>query len=83
MLKTVAFLRGHKWTSMMVKRVYFGNWLRGKHTVNEAKIMRGNDLNRLLSGSRCRIPQRDASRDNTNPGLGTLFHVFRICHGGV
>jgi hypothetical protein len=26
MLKTVAFLKGHKWTSMMVKRVYFGNW---------------------------------------------------------
>ena len=28
MIKTVAFLKGHKWTSMMVKRVYFGNWLR-------------------------------------------------------
>ncbi|KAI9051416.1 hypothetical protein LZ554_004462 [Drepanopeziza brunnea f. sp. 'monogermtubi'] len=28
MLKTLAFIRGHKWTSMMVKRVYFGNWLR-------------------------------------------------------
>ncbi|KAI9734185.1 MAG: hypothetical protein M1818_006608 [Claussenomyces sp. TS43310] len=28
MLKTVAFLKGHKWTSLMVKRVYFGNWLR-------------------------------------------------------
>lgn len=28
MLKTIAFLKGHKWTSMMVKRVYFGNWLR-------------------------------------------------------
>ncbi|KAJ5050634.1 uncharacterized protein L3040_002510 [Drepanopeziza brunnea f. sp. 'multigermtubi'] len=28
MLKTIAFIRGHKWTSMMVKRVYFGNWLR-------------------------------------------------------
>ncbi|KAH0565235.1 hypothetical protein GP486_001379 [Trichoglossum hirsutum] len=27
-LKTIAFIRGHKWTSMMVKRVYFGNWLR-------------------------------------------------------
>lgn len=27
-LKTVAFIKGHKWTSMMVKRVYFGNWLR-------------------------------------------------------
>lgn len=28
LLKNVAFIRGHKWTSMMVKRVYFGNWLR-------------------------------------------------------
>jgi Heterokaryon incompatibility protein Het-C len=28
MLKTIAFIKGHKWTSMMVKRVYFGNWLR-------------------------------------------------------
>ncbi|KAJ5980738.1 hypothetical protein N7481_008036 [Penicillium waksmanii] len=27
-LKTVAFIHGHKWTSTMVKRVYFGNWLR-------------------------------------------------------
>ncbi|KAH0542732.1 hypothetical protein FGG08_002871 [Glutinoglossum americanum] len=27
-LKMIAFIRGHKWTSMMVKRVYFGNWLR-------------------------------------------------------
>ncbi|TVY58317.1 hypothetical protein LCER1_G000515 [Lachnellula cervina] len=27
-LKTVSFIHGHKWTSMMVKRVYFGNWLR-------------------------------------------------------
>lgn len=29
MLKTVAFLKGHKWSTMMIKRVYFGNWLRG------------------------------------------------------
>ena len=28
MLEKVAFLKGHKWTSMMIKRVYFGNWLR-------------------------------------------------------
>ncbi|KAF9882932.1 hypothetical protein FE257_004867 [Aspergillus nanangensis] len=28
MLKTIAFLKGHKWTSTMLKRVYFGNWLR-------------------------------------------------------
>ena len=28
MLKTIAFIHGHKWTSTMIKRVYFGNWLR-------------------------------------------------------
>lgn len=28
MLMTVAFLHGKKWTSMLVKRTYFGNWLR-------------------------------------------------------
>jgi hypothetical protein len=28
MLATVACLRGHKWKSTMIKRVYFGNWLR-------------------------------------------------------
>ncbi|KAJ5782592.1 Heterokaryon incompatibility Het-C [Penicillium paradoxum] len=27
-LKTLAFIHGHKWTSTMMKRVYFGNWLR-------------------------------------------------------
>ncbi|KAJ6036676.1 hypothetical protein N7540_000955 [Penicillium herquei] len=27
-LKTIAFISGHKWTSTMIKRVYFGNWLR-------------------------------------------------------
>lgn len=28
MLQTLAFIKGHKWTSNMIKRVYFGNWLR-------------------------------------------------------
>ncbi|KIW87528.1 uncharacterized protein Z519_11851 [Cladophialophora bantiana CBS 173.52] len=27
-LKTVACIHHHKWNSMMIKRVYFGNWLR-------------------------------------------------------
>ncbi|EFR02418.1 HET-C domain-containing protein HetC [Nannizzia gypsea CBS 118893] len=27
-IKTLAFIKGHKWTANMVKRVYFGNWLR-------------------------------------------------------
>ena len=28
MLGTIAFIAGRKWTSTMIKRVYFGNWLR-------------------------------------------------------
>lgn len=28
MLKTIAFLHGKKWTTMLVQRTYFGNWLR-------------------------------------------------------
>ncbi|KAM7199556.1 Heterokaryon incompatibility Het-C [Rhypophila sp. PSN 637] len=28
MLKTLAFIHGKKWTSMLVSRTYFGNWLR-------------------------------------------------------
>ncbi|KAK3314760.1 heterokaryon incompatibility Het-C [Apodospora peruviana] len=28
MLKTLAFLHGKKWTTMLVSRTYFGNWLR-------------------------------------------------------
>ncbi len=28
MLTSLAFLQGKKWSSMNVKRVYFGNWLR-------------------------------------------------------
>ncbi|KAH6610270.1 heterokaryon incompatibility het-c [Trichoderma cornu-damae] len=28
MLTSIAFLHGKKWTSMLVKRTYFGNWLR-------------------------------------------------------
>lgn len=27
-LETIAFLHGKKWTSMLIKRTYFGNWLR-------------------------------------------------------
>ena len=28
MLKTVSFIKGLRWTSVNLKRVYFGNWLR-------------------------------------------------------
>ena len=41
MLKTVAFLKGHKWTSMMVKRVYFGNWLRDYSQAMDVGSLKG------------------------------------------
>ncbi|KAL9117543.1 MAG: hypothetical protein Q9187_005921, partial [Circinaria calcarea] len=41
MLKTVAFLKGHKWTSMMVKRVYFGNWLRDYSQAVDVGTLKG------------------------------------------
>ena len=41
MLKTVAFIKGHKWTSMMVKRVYFGNWLRDYSQAMDMGTLKG------------------------------------------
>ncbi|KAL1303435.1 hypothetical protein AAFC00_006824 [Neodothiora populina] len=41
MLKTVEFLKKHKWTSMMVKRVYFGNWLRDYSQAVDVGTLKG------------------------------------------
>lgn len=41
MLKTVAFLKGHKWSSMMIKRVYFGNWLRDYSQAVDVGTLKG------------------------------------------
>ncbi len=41
MLKTVAFIKGHKWTSMMIKRVYFGNWLRDYSQAVDVGTLKG------------------------------------------
>ena len=41
LLKTVAFLRGHKWTSMMIKRAYFGNWLRDYSQAVDVGTLKG------------------------------------------
>ncbi|KAJ9667420.1 hypothetical protein H2201_002288 [Coniosporium apollinis] len=41
MLKTVACLRGHKWTSTMIKRVYFGNWLRDYSQAIDVGTLKG------------------------------------------
>ncbi|KAL8673031.1 MAG: hypothetical protein Q9168_002554 [Polycauliona sp. 1 TL-2023] len=41
MLKTIAFIKGHKWTSMMIKRVYFGNWLRDYSQAVDVGTLKG------------------------------------------
>ncbi|KAK1824065.1 hypothetical protein LTR12_001598 [Friedmanniomyces endolithicus] len=41
LLKTVAFIRGHQWTSMMVKRAYFGNWLRDYSQAVDVGTLKG------------------------------------------
>lgn len=50
LLATVAFIKGHKWTSMMIKRTYFGNWLRDySQAIDSGTLARTNkDTIRVL-----------------------------------
>lgn len=40
-LATVAHLKGHKWSSIMIKRVYFGNWLRDYSQAVDVGTLKG------------------------------------------
>ncbi|MBE7181329.1 MAG: hypothetical protein INR71_09015 [Terriglobus roseus] len=37
----VAFIKGHKWTSIMIKRTYFGNWLRDYSQAVDVGTLKG------------------------------------------
>ncbi|KAL7623653.1 hypothetical protein AAE478_005205 [Parahypoxylon ruwenzoriense] len=41
MLKTIAFLHGKKWTTLMVQRTYFGNWLRDYSQAIDVASLKG------------------------------------------
>ncbi|KAI9684770.1 MAG: hypothetical protein M1829_000145 [Trizodia sp. TS-e1964] len=41
LLKTIAFIKGHKWNSIMMKRVYFGNWLRDYSQAVDVGTLKG------------------------------------------
>ncbi|KAI9883634.1 MAG: hypothetical protein M1823_004599 [Watsoniomyces obsoletus] len=41
LLKTVPFLAHHKWTSLMIKRAYFGNWLRDYSQAVDVGTLKG------------------------------------------
>ncbi|KAI5925468.1 heterokaryon incompatibility Het-C [Camillea tinctor] len=41
MLKTLAFLHGKKWTTLLVQRTYFGNWLRDYSQAVDVASLKG------------------------------------------
>lgn len=41
LLKTLAFIKGKKWTTLMVSRVYFGNWLRDYSQAVDVGALKG------------------------------------------
>ncbi|KZF19361.1 Het-C-domain-containing protein [Xylona heveae TC161] len=41
MLKKVAFIKHHKWTSLMISRAYFGNWLRDYSQAVDVGTLKG------------------------------------------
>jgi hypothetical protein len=40
-LKTIAFLNGKKWTTLLVQRTYFGNWLRDYSQAVDVASLKG------------------------------------------
>lgn len=84
MLSTVAFLGGKKWTTLMIKRVYMGNWLRGLGFSFPRRLDRRSDhLNRLQPSNRHSRTQGCQRRDFTDFGLDPIFPRERLCNGGV
>ena len=43
MLSTIAFLNGKKWTTMLIKRTYFGNWLRDYSQAVDVGSLKGTN----------------------------------------
>lgn len=65
-LGTIAFLHGKKWTSMLIKRTYFGNFLRDYSQAVDVGSLKGVNaatIRILVSG------QPSASTDSTLTSL--------------
>lgn len=59
MLSGLAFLHGKKWTSMLIKRTYFGNWLRDYSQAVDVGSLKGVNaatIRILVSSSSPRTP---------------------------
>lgn len=71
MLATVAFLRGKKWSSMLIKRTYFGNWLRDYSQAIDVGSLKGPinaDTIRILVRSRAPLLSPFMMADPTRCG---------------
>jgi hypothetical protein len=69
MLKTVAFLKGHKWTTLMIKRVYFGKYQSLFSFASSADVLYRELAERLFSSRRCWKSERCLSSHNSNIGM--------------
>jgi hypothetical protein len=60
MLETIAFLNGKKWTSMLIKRTYFGNWLRDYSQAVDIGSLKGVNAEtiRILVRTRARCAKQ-------------------------
>lgn len=83
MLSGLAFLHGKKWTSMLIKRTYFGNWLRDYSQAVDVGSLKGVNaatIRILVCGP---VARPGGPGTDSDSGLGSLLHVLWICHRGV
>jgi hypothetical protein len=82
MLKTIAFIQGHKWTTMMVKRAYFGNWLRDYSQAVDVGSLKGVNAPtiRILV-----MQSQGMSRlfELKFQDLGLRLSLLWLCHGRI
>lgn len=80
MLASVAFLQGKKWTSMLIKRTYFGNWLRDYSQAVDVGSLKGVNAAtiRILVSFPANLDPSDELLTGT--GLGPFIHGFWLCH---
>jgi uncharacterized membrane protein YbaN (DUF454 family) len=85
MLETVAFLYGKKWSSMLIKRTYFGNWLRDYSQAVDVGSLKGvnaGTIRILVSNPALGLLQTVASSWLTcTLGMDSLLHGLWVCHG--
>jgi hypothetical protein len=81
MLQNIAFLRGRKWPSKMIKRVYFGNWLRDYSQAVDVGSLKGvqKDAIRIIVWVLCEALIHEGGIETDK----NSFHGLWICYWRV